>query len=256
MRFASLGSGSRGNATLIEAGDTRLLVDCGFSARETEQRLAQLGVAADTLSALLVTHEHGDHIRGVGAMARRYQLPVWMSAGTRRSQRCGVLPQLNNFSSYQAPFSIGEIQITPFPVPHDAREAVQFTFSTNRLKLGMLTDSGAVTPHIVERLQGCDALMLECNHDSGMLANGPYPPRLQARVGGSLGHLSNRQAADLLCRIDHGRLRHLMAVHLSEKNNTPQLAKRALLGVSQRLEACLTLSEQDSATEWLELSPC
>ncbi len=256
MRFASLGSGSRGNATLIEVGGTRLLVDCGFSARETEQRLTQLGVAADTLDALLVTHEHGDHIRGVGAMARRYQLPVWMSAGTRRNHRCGDLPQLNHFSAYQPPFTIGEIQITPFPVPHDARETVQFTFSANRLKLGMLTDSGAITPHIIERLQGCDALMLECNHDSGMLANGPYPPRLQARVGGHLGHLNNRQAADLLCRIDHGRLRHLMAVHLSEKNNTPQLAKKALLGVSQRLEACLTLSEQDSATEWLELSPC
>ncbi len=256
MRFASLGSGSRGNATLIEAGGTRLLVDCGFSARETEQRLARLGVAADTLDALLVTHEHGDHIRGVGAMARRYQLPVWMSAGTRRSHRCGDLSRLHSFSPNQPPFMIGGIQVTPFPVPHDARETMQFTFSANRLKFGMLTDSGAVTPHIVELLQGCDALMLECNHDYSMLANGPYPPKLQARVGGRLGHLSNHQAADLLCRIDHGRLRHLMAAHLSEKNNTPQLARQALLDVSQRLEACLTISEQNKPTDWLEISPC
>ena len=253
MRFASLGSGSRGNATLIEAGGTRLLVDCGFSARETEQRLTQLGVAADTLDAVLVTHEHGDHIRGVGAMARRYQLPVWMSGGTRRKHRCGELPDLNSFSGHQPPFMIGDIQVTPFPVPHDASETVQFTFAANRVKFGMLTDSGAVTPHIIELLQDCDALMLECNHDSVMLADGPYPPALQARVGGRLGHLSNRQAADLLCRIDHSRLRHLMAAHLSEKNNTPRLAKEALLGVSPKLETCLTISEQDEPTEWLEI---
>ncbi len=253
MRFASLGSGSRGNATLIEAGGTRLLVDCGFSARETEQRLARLDVTADTLDAMLVTHEHGDHIRGVGAMARRYQLPVWMTGGTRRSHRCGDLPYLNSFSSHQAPFMIGDIQVTPFPVPHDARETVQFTFSANRLKFGMLTDSGAVTPHIVELLQDCDALMLECNHDPIMLADGPYPPKLQARVGGRLGHLSNRQAAELLSRIDHGRLRHLLAVHLSEKNNRPQLAKEALLDVSAKLEACLTISGQDEPTDWLEI---
>ena len=253
MRFASLGSGSRGNATLIESGDTRLLVDCGFSARETEQRLAQLGVAADTLDAVLVTHEHGDHIRGVGAMARRYQLPVWMTGGTQRNHRCGDLPDLNSFSSHQAPFVIGDIQITPFPVPHDAREAVQFTFTANQKKFGMLTDSGAVTPHIIELLQDCDALMLECNHDSAMLADGPYPPSLQARVGGGLGHLSNRQAADLLSRVDYSRLHHLMAAHLSEKNNTPQLAKEALLDVSPQLETCLTISEQNEPTDWLEI---
>ncbi len=256
MRFASLGSGSRGNATLIEAGGTRLLIDCGFSARETERRLAQLGVTADTLDAVLVTHEHGDHIRGVGAMARRHQLPVWMSDGTRRSHRCGDLPSLNSFSSHQLPFMIGDIQVTPFPVPHDAKETVQFTFAANQLKFGMLTDSGAVTPHIVELLQNCDALMLECNHDVTMLADGPYPPRLQARVGGGLGHLSNRQAANLLDKIDHTRLRHLMAAHLSEKNNTPQLAKEALLSISSQLESCLTISEQNESTDWLEISTC
>ncbi len=253
MRFASLGSGSRGNATLIEAGGTRLLIDCGFSARETERRLSRLGVAAETLDAVLVTHEHGDHIRGVGAMARRYQLPVWMSDGTRRNHRCGKLPDLNSFSSHQAPFMIGDIRVAPFPVPHDARETVQFTFDANQLKFGMLTDSGAVTPHIVELLQGCDALILECNHDPIMLAEGPYPPPLQARVSGQLGHLSNQQAADLLCRIDHGRLSHLMAAHLSEKNNRPQLAKETLLEVSHKLEACLTISGQNEPTDWLEI---
>ena len=197
MRFASLGSGSRGNATLVEAGSTRLLVDCGFSARETERRLNQLDVAASSLDAILITHEHGDHIRGVGAMARRYCLPVWMTGGTRRQGRCGELPDEHGFSSHQAAFTIGDIQIAPFPVPHDAREPAQFIFSDGSSRLGMLTDSGAITPHIVEFLQECDALMLECNHDTDMLAHGPYPPSLQARVGGKLGHLNNQQAADL-----------------------------------------------------------
>ncbi|HEC17131.1 MAG TPA: MBL fold metallo-hydrolase [Sedimenticola sp.] len=253
MRFALLGSGSRGNATLIEAGGTRLLVDCGFSARETERRLAWLDVAADSLDAILVTHEHGDHIQGLGTMARRHGLPVWMTGGTRRQGRHGDLPEIHAFSSHQAAFSIGDIRVSPFPVPHDAREPVQFVFGHGPSRLGMLTDSGAITPHILELLQDCDALMLECNHDMDMLAQGPYPPSLRARVGGRLGHLNNRQAADLLRRIDHGRLRHLVAAHLSEKNNTPELAAEALLSVSASLEARVTVSTQDETTGWLEL---
>ncbi|VAX11155.1 Metal-dependent hydrolases of the beta-lactamase superfamily I [hydrothermal vent metagenome] len=253
MRFASLGSGSRGNATLIEAGGTRLLVDCGFSAKETEKRLGELNVAADTLDAILVTHEHGDHIRGVGVMARRYRIPVWMTGGTLHSHRCGELPDSRSFTSHQAAFMIGAIQVTPFPVPHDARETVQFTFSSDGAKFGMLTDSGAVTPHVVELLQDCDALMLECNHDVKMLAFGPYPSVLQARVGGRLGHLNNRQAADLLRRVDHGRLRHLVAAHLSEKNNTPELVKEALLEVSHTIEERMVISGQDKTTGWLEV---
>jgi len=253
MRFASLGSGSRGNAILIEAEGTRLLVDCGFSAKETEKRLDELDVAADTLDGILVTHEHGDHIRGVGAMARRYKLPVWMTGGTLYSHRCGDLPDVRCFNSHQMEFRVGDIQIAPFPVPHDARETVQFTFTSNGSKFGLLTDSGSVTPHVIDQLQNCDALVLECNHDTKMLAYGPYPPPLQARVGGKLGHLSNRQAADLLRRIDHGRLRHLVAAHLSEKNNTPELAKEALLEVSHTLEARMVISSQDKTTGWLEI---
>lgn len=186
-------------------------------------------------------------------MARRYRLPVWMTGGTYRQDRCGDLPDVRFFSSHQAAFTIGDIQISPFPVPHDAREPAQFIFSYGSSRFGMLTDTGAVTPHIVELLEKCTALMLECNHDIAMLAQGPYPPYLQARVGGSLGHLNNQQAAGLLHRIDHGRLRHLVAAHLSEKNNTPQLAKEALISVSSSLEDRITVSTQDGTTGWLEL---
>lgn len=253
MRFAPLGSGSKGNATLIEGGDTRLLLDCGFALAELERRLAALGVAAETLSAVLVTHEHGDHLRGVGALARRYGLPVWMTTGTRRQGWRAGLPEPRCFSSHQGDFAIGSLRVHPFPVPHDASEPAQFVLEHDGARLGVFTDAGAVTPHIVERLQGCDALMLECNHDPGMLARGPYPPFLQARVGGAFGHLNNRQAADLLKRIDHRRLRHLVAAHLSEKNNTPALARSALLEAAPALEERLSVCSQDAPCGWYEL---
>ena len=149
MRFVSLGSGSRGNATLIEAEETRILLDCGFAAREVERRLEALDVAPDSLNAILVTHEHMDHIQGAGPLARRYKLPVWMTAGTFRQGRCGEISQLELFNAHSGGFSIGGIEITPFPVPHDAREPVQFLFSSPSGRLGVLTDSGHWTPHIL-----------------------------------------------------------------------------------------------------------
>jgi phosphoribosyl 1,2-cyclic phosphodiesterase len=253
VRFASLGSGSRGNATLVEGTDTRLLLDCGFAAREVEARLDQLGVAPDTLDAILVTHEHQDHIKGVGALARRYRLPVWMTPGTHRQGRFGELPELHLIAAHQGGFRIGGVELTPFPIPHDAREPVQFLFAEKRRILGALTDAGSFTPHILEILQECDALLLECNHDPDMLARGPYPPYLQRRVGGGYGHLSNRQAGALLGQLDHGRLQHLVAAHLSEKNNTPELARDALLAVSSALEGCLSLTSQERVSGWFEL---
>lgn len=253
MRFASLGSGSRGNATLVEAGGVRVLVDCGFPARELERRLALLGVAADSLAAILVTHEHADHVRGLGAVARRYRLPVWCTAGTYSRGRCGELPRLHIFNSHGERICIGGLNILPYPVPHDAREPCQFLFDGDGKRFGMLTDSGCVTPHIVETLRGCDGLLLECNHDTGMLREGPYPPRLQARVGGQFGHLNNAQAAQLLEQVQPERLRHLLAAHLSEKNNAPELAREALLSAAPVVEGCLTLASQDGITPWLEL---
>jgi phosphoribosyl 1,2-cyclic phosphodiesterase len=254
MRFVSLGSGSGGNATLIEAEGTRILLDCGFAARELERRIEPLDVPLDTLDAILVTHEHMDHIQGVGPLARRYKIPVWMTAGTYRQGRCGEVPQLELFNAHSGSFSIGAIEVTPFPVPHDAREPVQFLFASASGRLGVLTDSGHWTPHILDLFRDCDALMLECNHDSHMLAIGPYPPALQRRVGGAMGHLSNEQAAEFVQRIGAERLQHLLAVHLSEKNNAPQRVKETLLERSPDLQGRLSLALQGEVTPWFEIS--
>ena len=254
FRFASLGSGSRGNATIIEAGTTRVLVDCGFAAREFVSRCHRLDFDPTGLAAILVTHEHGDHMRGVGAVARRFGIPVWMTHGTWRAADFGAISSLNLFAGHAGGFRIGELAITPVPVPHDAREPTQYVFDHAGQRLGLLTDLGSITPRVVEAFDGVDALLLECNHDLEMLASGPYPPSLQARVGGLYGHLNNTQAADFLRRINHGRLRHLVAAHLSERNNSPELARQALEGVSADLGACLSLLIQDQASGWFAIS--
>ena len=254
MRFASLGSGSRGNCALVEAGDTRILLDNGFAAKEVEARLQQIGVEPDSIQAIVVTHEHHDHIKGVGAYARRYNLPVWMTAGTHRQDRCGQLPEVKLFNSNDGAFSVGDLQVEPFPVPHDAREPVQFVFSHNGLKLGALTDIGFYTPHIADTLKYCDALFLECHHDTEMLANGPYPPSLQARVAGRLGHLSNAQAAEFLTQFDAERLQFIVAAHLSEKNNRFELVREAMASVSTTVEQRLSIATQDEVTEVFEIS--
>ncbi len=252
LRFASLGSGSRGNATLIQSADTLVLVDCGFPARELVRRCELLGVDPAAINAILVTHEHGDHIRGVGAVARKLKRPVWMTHGTARAYDCGVLPEQHLFGSHDGPFRIGDLQVTPVPVPHDAREPCQFTFACGGVRFGLATDFGSLTPAVIAALDGVDALLLECNHDQVMLANGPYTPSLQARVGGNYGHLSNGQAARLLEHIDHQRLRHLVAAHLSEKNNTPALAREALSAVAD-FGGRLRMLAQEQGSEWLRL---
>ncbi len=253
MRFASLGSGSRGNATVIEAGASRVLVDCGFSVAETERRLARLGLVPADLHAVLVTHEHNDHISGVGPLARRHALPVWMTAGTARVWRGGEIPSLHLFTCHE-PFAIGGLRVSPYPVPHDAREPSQFVFDDGNRRLGVLTDTGCSTPHIEESLSGADALLLECNHDAAMLAAGPYPPSLKQRVGGRLGHLSNDQSAALLARLDASRLKHLVAAHLSDKNNRPELARAALASVLGCQDAWIAVASQDDGLSWRDLA--
>lgn len=219
MRFSSLGSGSRGNATLVEQDRTCLMVDCGFSIRETETRLARLQKTPHDIAAILVTHEHSDHVRGVGSFARKHNIPVWMTPGTHAACNDAGY-QVEYFSSHEA-FAIGNILVEPFPVPHDAREPAQFVFSNGNSRLGLLTDTGSCTPFIQEKLSGLDALILESNHDHEMLMQGNYPPSLKQRVAGRFGHLSNLQASEILKSIETSRLQHLVAAHLSEKNNHP-----------------------------------
>ena len=252
LRFAILGSGSRGNAMIVEAGATRLLIDCGFTMKEAERRLEALGVGAEGLSAVLVTHEHTDHIYSVGSLARKYRLPVWMTPGTlNNAHSLGRLPEFNPITSH-ASFTVGDILVEPYPVPHDAREPCQYIFNNSTARLGLLTDSGWITPHISHRLTACNALILECNHDSDMLASGPYPQVLKQRVAGSLGHLSNEQAVGLLAEMDTSRLRLVVAAHLSEQNNTPERVRSLLertLGDKTQIE----IAPQNEILGWQEL---
>lgn len=252
MRFASLGSGSKGNATLVEAGSSRVLVDCGFSCAETEKRLEQLSLEPADLDAILVTHEHTDHISGVARLSRRHAIPVWMTAGTEAVHKGGELADWNCINSHQA-FSVGDLWVQPFPVPHDAREPCQFVFSDGRRRLGLLTDVGSVTTHMVKSLDNLDALILECNHDPDMLAAGPYPPGLKRRVGGPYGHLSNQQAAGLLAKIRTDRLQYLVAAHISEKNNQPQLAFDCLASVVAESGHQIIIADQPDGIPWLAI---
>lgn len=255
MRFASLGSGSRGNALVVEAGQTRVLLDCGFAARTVSERLARLGMDAALLSAILVTHEHGDHIAGVFRLARRLSIPVYLTHGTLSAAPRGKLdlPECRVIDSH-ASFSLDGLEITPFPVPHDAREPVQFTFSDGKHSLGVLTDVGEITAHIVDVLRSCDALVLECNHDLQMLAQSDYPAMLKNRIAGRLGHLDNAAAASLLNRIDTGRLQHLVAAHLSEQNNRPELAVRALAEALNCAAEWVGVADQETGFSWRSFS--
>lgn len=252
LRFASLGSGSRGNATLVEAGSTCVMVDCGFSVAETQRRLARLGKTAQSLHAIVVTHEHSDHISGVAALARRFSIPVWMTAGTSVVAADTEVPALEWFNGHE-PFYIGDLLVQPFPVPHDAREPCQFVFSDGKRRLGVLTDTGSVTEHIRRQLDGCDALLLECNHDADLLADGPYPAVLKRRVGGRLGHLSNAQAADLLRQLDTGPLRCLALAHLSDKNNRPDLARAAVTAALGCTPDWVRVADQAQGLAWQDL---
>lgn len=252
LRFACLGSGSKGNATLIEAGRTRVLLDCGFSAAELDRRLARLGLAGEALTAIVVTHEHADHIGGVARASRKHRLPVWLTAGTHLVVGRSDFHHIECFNAHEA-FAIDDLMLEPIPVPHDAREPCQFAFSDGQWRLGVLTDTGSITPHIEAVLTGCDALLLECNYDADMLASGPYPPTLKQRVASRYGHLGNEQARDLLERIDVTRLRHVIGMHLSENNNTPGAALACLSRALGCEADWIGLADQEHGFDWREL---
>ena len=255
MRFASLGSGSEGNALLVTAGNTLVLMDCGFGLQDTLMRLARLGVSPEQLSGIVVTHEHGDHISGVARMARKFNLPVWLTHGTLRSQAKAFagIAGIREIDPHAA-FSIGGIEVVPYPVPHDAAEPVQFVFSDGARRLGVLTDTGCSTAHIEQTLSGCHALVLVCNHDAEMLINSDYPYSLKQRVGGRFGHLNNQQAAAILAGLDMSGLQHLIAAHLSRTNNTPALAVRALSAAAKCEESWVGVATQEDGFAWREIS--
>jgi phosphoribosyl 1,2-cyclic phosphodiesterase len=257
MRFASLGSGSAGNGLIVEKHTTRLLMDCGFGLRDTATRLAKLDLNPEQVSGILVTHEHDDHAGGVFKFAAKHNIPVWLTHGTfTMSQR--YLPnearlQLTMIDSHRS-FTIGDIEVCPFPVPHDAREPVQYVFSDGNSRLGVLTDTGTSTPHIEQMLSACHALVLECNHDLQMLANGPYSRALKQRVGSRLGHLDNGSSAGLLAKLDNSKLQHLIAAHLSAKNNLPALAQQALSDVLGCAADWIGIADQETGFGWRQIS--
>lgn len=249
MRFCSIGSGSKGNGTLIQKGATCLLIDSGFTVKDVEFRLAQKGLTPLDLTAILVTHEHSDHIKGVGPLARKYRIPVYMSHGTAQYEALGKIPVLKYIDPHQD-FEIGSLLITPVVVPHDAREPTQFVVTDHVSKLGVLTDLGCITPHIINVFNGCSGLLLETNHDVSRLRAGPYPPKLKRRVEGSLGHLSNWQAADLLRQLDVSQLQYLIATHISEQNNSLDLVLEALNSATGRTADEIIIAEQSTGFEW------
>ena len=253
MQFASLGSGSRGNATLIRTDTTTIMVDLGFSTRETLRRLARLNCEASEIDAILVTHEHTDHIQGVSRFATKFDIPVWATAGTCRSEKLDSLNQVQIIDIHN-PFAVGDIEIHPFPVPHDAAEPCQFVFKsrdkTNIKSLGLLTDTGSITPYIKKMLTGVDALLLEFNHDLEMLMNGSYSPVLKQRVSSQFGHLSNQQAVELIQSIDTSNLQSLVALHLSEKNNHEDYVYHALQSALPDAAGIIEIADQQEGLAW------
>ena len=256
MRFASLASGSRGNCLVAEAGATRVLVDCGLAPREAARRLARLGLEPGAIDAVLVTHEHDDHAGHAYAFAAQHAIPVYLTHGTRLAQeaagRAADGVELHAIEG-EAPFELGAIRVEPFTVPHDAREPVQFVLGDGARRLGVLTDLGTPTAHVERTLSGCDALVLETNHELDLLWGGGYPRWLKERIAGPFGHLDNAASARLLGAIDGSRLKHVIAAHLSRENNRAELARAALAQALGCAGDWVGVATQDEGFGWRDL---
>ena len=273
LRYKNLSSGSTGNATLVEASSmhstkpNRVLVDCGMRLSRLLELLAVANVQPTDIDAIFITHEHSDHIGCVTQLASRFSIPVWASSGTHaalqdmqlklrskqpsHSQLVIGFEALVRIASDTCPIEVGDLLLNPFTVPHDAREPLQLTCSDGNVKLGILTDLGHASRHVIESIAGCHALLLESNHDEEMLSNSKYPAFLKARVGGDFGHLSNAQAAEVLSAVMHDKLRHVSAAHLSQQNNHPSLAQSALATVLGCMPAEIFAACPETGTPWM-----
>jgi phosphoribosyl 1,2-cyclic phosphodiesterase len=255
MRFASLGSGSDGNGLLVEVDGTRILADCGFALNSALARLARRNIDPASISAILITHEHDDHIGGVARLARKFGLPIWLTPGTIRGLEAlfAGVAGVHYLEGY-APLCIGDIEVCPFPVPHDAREPAQYRFSDGARSLAVLTDTGCATPLIRRMLDACSALVLECNHDPDLLAASDYPEPLKRRISSRHGHLDNAAAAGLLASLNSRPLQHLVAAHLSQSNNRPDLARSALAGALGCSANWIGVADQMTGLGWREIA--
>jgi phosphoribosyl 1,2-cyclic phosphodiesterase len=257
LRFKNLGSGSSGNATVVEAGSgnhiRRLLIDCGLKPKVLLERLGRAGLAPAQVDAIFITHEHSDHLGCARQWALRHRTPVWMSAGTHLAAGESDFEGMLRLAQDGVNIDLGELQVTPFTVPHDAREPLQLSCSDGSRKLGVLTDLGHATAHVLAHLAGCHALLLECNHDVGLLAAGAYPAFLKQRVGGRFGHLSNVDAAQIAKSLDHTGLTRVIAAHLSRQNNRPDLAREAVALALGRVQADIGVATQDEGCDWINV---
>ena len=249
MKYASLGSGSRGNCTVIVSEQTTILVDCGFGCRETERRLTAKGVEPASVEAIFVTHEHSDHRRGVGPFARKYAPCVYGTKGTLSRvdlERC-------QFSEIECgvPVKIADFIVRPIAVPHDAREPSQFVVENATRRIGILSDIGSLTREVVEHYQQCDSLFVEANHDLDMLWNGPYQYSLKVRIASDRGHLSNDQTADFVSQVDHSDLQSLVLGHLSQENNLPEIVNGYFHALRHKMD--VSIASQGEGTDWIHL---
>ena len=247
LAVCSLSSGSKGNATYISDGDTSILVDAGLSGIELQRRLESRDLAPEKLDAIIVTHEHSDHVRGVGILSRRFKLPVYINQKTAAaSPGLGDLHEIKPIDCGRT-FAIGNLTIHPFSISHDAEDPAGFSIGRNGTRMAIATDLGMATAMVKEHLKSCALLVLEANHDPQMLETGPYPWPLKQRIQSRLGHLSNGDSKKLLHELQHDKLRHVILAHLSEINNTPQKAFEEVVQALTRCDAQLTVADQYSS---------
>lgn len=251
MRVCTLASGSKANATFVEVGDTRLLIDCGLGPRTLAKRLAEAGARPESISAVVVTHEHIDHMKGLAQAVTKWRWPVIATAGTLRGLR-DIADDRMLATAYGAQRTVGACTVELVAVPHDAAEpaAVVVTSTRSGTRLGVATDLGHVPDGLGSAFERLDLLVFESNHDEVMLRTGPYPPFLQARIASATGHLSNRQTGDLLQRVAHKGLRQVLLAHLSQQNNEPRVAFDAATAALRRtaFRGALACASQDDVT--------
>ncbi len=260
MRFISLASGSKGNGYLVQAGDVTVLVDAGLSGREMERRIQQAGLMMNRIRAVVLTHEHSDHIQSAGLLSRRYQLPVYGTEGTLSSP-CGRLKPVRESTERievlpaGETVSFGPLHVSSFSISHDAADPVGYVFTANGHRLVLAADVGIATRLVAQRLAGSSALILESNHCPDMLRRSHYPLWLQRRIAGKFGHLSNQDATELVREVHHADLRFLLLAHLSENNNTPRLAYDTMRATLDDIESRtdLRVARQGQIGSWIDL---
>jgi phosphoribosyl 1,2-cyclic phosphodiesterase len=248
LKLCMLASGSKGNAIYVSNGETSILIDAGLTGIEIERRMASQNISISEINAIIVSHEHSDHIRGVGVLARKYDLPVFISSKTKQaaSVPLGRIDSISLFSCGSA-FSIDSLHIRPFSTSHDANDPVGFTIGYDGKKIGIATDLGIATAMVKEHLKACDCIVLEANHDLKMLEDGPYPWPLKQRIRSRIGHLSNESSRELLMDVLHDGLKHVILAHLSETNNTPEKALSVAAGRLNRHHPKLSVALQHMA---------